>query len=71
MSDKADIREIDAMIKINCAIPRKETMAMDISVLKKSHFEEKIRPTLERTISEEGILIFDAVQANKVNQFFN
>jgi hypothetical protein len=27
MPDEADIREIDAMIKINCAVPRKETMA--------------------------------------------
>ena len=57
--DCAEIREIDAMRLIHKAIRDKKSMPVDVLVSKKEAFERrKNTPTLEREISEEGILLY-------------
>jgi uncharacterized protein len=59
MPDNAEIREIDAMRLIHKAIRDKKSMPVDVIVSKKVTFDRrKITPTLEREISEEGILLY-------------
>ncbi len=57
--DWAEIREIDAMRMIHKAIRDIKTMPVDIIVSKKETFDRRKRtPSIEREISEEGILLY-------------
>lgn len=61
MPDHAEIREIDAMKLIHRAIRSKKTMPVDVFVSKKGIFDRRKKtPTLEREISQEGILLYGA-----------
>ena len=59
LKDEVQLRNIDASIKIRQAICEKQTMPIDLLVIKNSHYLERINaPTLERKIAREGILIY-------------
>ena len=59
MSDKAEIREIDAMKLIRKAIRDKKTMPIDIVVGKEKKFNRrKFSTTIESQIEKNGILIY-------------
>ena len=59
MSDKADIKEIDAMKLIRKAIRDKKTMPVDIVVGKEKKFNRrKSSITIESQIEKNGILIY-------------
>ncbi|MCO1604317.1 nucleotidyltransferase domain-containing protein [Desulfosporosinus nitroreducens] len=59
MPESSDIREIDAMRLIHRAIRDKKTMPVDIVVGKENIFNKrKIAPTIERTIMEEGVVLY-------------
>jgi len=61
LKDEVQLREIEAAIKIRQAISEYQTMALDLIVIKKSHYmERKTAPTLERKIAREGILLYAA-----------
>jgi predicted nucleotidyltransferase len=59
LKDDATIRLIDAVTKIHLAIGRKQSMPVDIIANKLDRYKERSQlPTLERTISREGIKIY-------------
>lgn len=59
MSDKADIREIDAAKLIRKAIRDKKTMPVDIVVGKEKKFNRrKSSTTIESQIEKNGILLY-------------
>ena len=59
MSDKAEIKEIDAMKLIRKAIRDKKTMPVDIVVGKEKKFNRrKSSTTIESQIEKNGILIY-------------
>lgn len=59
MSDKAKIKEIDAMRLIRKAIRDKKTMPVDIVVGKEKKFNKrKSSITIERQIEKDGILLY-------------
>jgi predicted nucleotidyltransferase len=59
LKDEAEMRDIDAGLKIRFAIDRKKSMPVDIVVHKQSKYNErKAEPTIERKIAREGILIY-------------
>jgi len=61
IKDEVQLREIEAAIKIREAVSEHQTMALDLIVIKKSHYQErKTAPTLERKIAREGILLYAA-----------
>jgi predicted nucleotidyltransferase len=65
LKDNADIRDIDAGIKIRLATRDKKKMPTDIIVSKKSTFSErKNTPSMERMIAREGICIYEDVRVN-------
>jgi hypothetical protein len=55
LSENADMREIDAVRLIRKAIRGKKTMPVDLLVSKKHN---KIAPTIERQIVQEGIVLY-------------
>jgi len=61
LKDEVQIREIEAAIKIRQAVSEHQTMALDLIVIKNTHYlERKSAPTLERKIAREGILLYAA-----------
>jgi predicted nucleotidyltransferase len=59
LNDNVQMRLIDAVIKIRLAIGRKKTMPVDILANTLSRYCERVEgPTIERTISREGIKIY-------------
>lgn len=59
MPESADIREIDTTRLIHRAIRDKKTMPVDIVVGKENIFNKrKLAPTIERTIMEEGVVLY-------------
>ena len=59
LKDETQMRIIDAVAQIRLAIGRKKTMPVDIIANKLSRYNEKVKlPTMERTISREGIKIY-------------
>jgi predicted nucleotidyltransferase len=59
LKDKAEIKELDAMVEIGKAISRKKTMPVDILAATKSRYlDRREAPTLERQIAEEGIKVY-------------
>ena len=59
LKDEVQMRDIDASIKIRQAICEKQTMPLDLLVMKNSQYlERKTAPTLERKVAREGILIY-------------
>ncbi|GAB7140265.1 hypothetical protein RsTz2092_02130 [Deferribacterales bacterium RsTz2092] len=60
MKDDAPYRDLDAMDKITEAVWGKKLISTDILVAKKSRFNYRSTgPTLEREISQRGIVIYD------------
>jgi len=58
-NDNIQMRLIDAVTKIRLAIGRKKTMPVDIIANTLSRYNERAQgPTIERTISREGIKIY-------------
>jgi predicted nucleotidyltransferase len=61
LKDDVQLRNIEAAINIRLAISEKQSMPLDLIVIKKSRYlERKAAPTLERQIAREGILIYAA-----------
>ena len=59
LKDDFQMRLIDASIKIRIAIGRKKTMPVDIVTNTLGRYMERSKfPTLERTITREGIKIY-------------
>ena len=59
MPESVDMREIDAMRLIHRAIRDKKTMPVDIVVSKENKFNSrKAAPTIERTIAQEGVVVY-------------
>ncbi|MDR1388555.1 MAG: nucleotidyltransferase domain-containing protein [Treponema sp.] len=59
LKDNAEMRDIDASLKIYRAIGGKKNMPVDILVSKQSAFtHRKNNPTLEQKIVKEGILVY-------------
>jgi len=59
LKDEVQMRLIDVIIKIRLAIGRKKTMPVDILANTLSRYRERTEgPTIERTISREGIKIY-------------
>ena len=59
LNDSVQMRLIDAVTKIRLAIGRKKTMPVDILANTLSRYRERVEgPTIERTISREGIRIY-------------
>jgi len=59
LNDNIQIRLIDAIAKIRLATGRKKTMPVDIIANTLSRYNERAQgPTIERTISREGIKIY-------------
>jgi len=59
LNDNIQMRLIDAVTKIRLAIGRKKTMPVDIIANTFSRYNERAQgPTIERTISREGIKIY-------------
>jgi predicted nucleotidyltransferase len=59
LKDNIQMRLIDAVSKIRLAIGRKKTMPVDIIANTFSRYNERAQgPTIERTISREGIKIY-------------
>ena len=59
LNDNIQMRLIDAVAKIRLAIGRKKTMPVDIIANTFSRYNERAKgPTIERTISREGIKIY-------------
>jgi len=59
LNDNAQMRLIDAVAKIRLAIGRKKTMPVDILANTFSRYHERAKgPTIERTISRDGIKIY-------------
>ena len=59
LNDGLQMRLIDAVTKIRLAIGRKKTMPVDILANTLSRYRQRMEwPTLERTISREGIKIY-------------
>ena len=59
LSDNIQMRLIDAVIQIRLAIGRKKTMPVDIIANTISRYRQRMEwPTIERTISREGIKIY-------------
>jgi len=59
LNDNIQIRLIDVVAKIRLAIGRKKTMPVDIIVNTLSRYRQRMEwPTIERTISREGIKIY-------------
>lgn len=57
--ENANIREIDAMKLIHRAIRDKKTMPVDVIVSKRNKFNQrKSTPTIERQITQEGMLLY-------------
>jgi predicted nucleotidyltransferase len=60
LKDNMQIRLIDAAIQIRLAINRKKTMPVDIIANTMSGYRERAEgPTIEHTISQRGIKIYD------------
>lgn len=58
--ESADIREIDAMRMIHRAIRDKKSMPVDVVVGKEKKFNRRrTAPTIERTIVQEGAVIYE------------
>ena len=61
LKDDVQLREIDAAILIRAAVSERQSMPLDLLVMKKSRYlERKTGPTLERKIAREGVLIYAA-----------
>ena len=59
LKDEVQSRLIDVIAKIRLAIGRKKTMPVDILANTLSRYKERAEgPTIERTISREGIRIY-------------
>jgi len=59
LNDNIQMRLIDALTKIRLAIGRKKTMPVDIIANTLSRYRERAQgPTIERTITREGIKIY-------------
>ena len=59
LNDNIQLRLIDVVAKIRLAIGRKKTMPVDIIVNTLSRYRQRMEwPTIERTISREGIKIY-------------
>jgi predicted nucleotidyltransferase len=59
LKDEAEIRDMDAIIKIRYAIDEKKSMPVDIVVSRHSAFERrKEAPAIERKIAREGLCIY-------------
>jgi predicted nucleotidyltransferase len=59
LKDDVQYRLIDAIAKIRLAIGRKKTMPVDILANTLSRYQERAEgPTIERTITREGIIIY-------------
>jgi len=59
LNDNIQMRLMDAFIKIRLAIGRKKTIPVDILTNTLSKYRERSEgPTIERTISREGIKIY-------------
>ena len=59
LNDNVQIRLIDAVTQIRLAIGRKKTMSVDILANTLSRYRQRKEwPTIERTISREGIKIY-------------
>ena len=59
LNDNVQMRLIDVVTKIRLAIGRKKTMPVDILANTLSRYRERMEgPTIERTISREGIKIY-------------
>jgi predicted nucleotidyltransferase len=59
LNDNIEMRLIDAVTKIRLAISRKKTMPIDILANTLSRYRERAEwPTIERTITREGIKIY-------------
>jgi predicted nucleotidyltransferase len=59
LKDEITMRMVDAAITIRQAIGRKKTMPVDVVTNTLSKYNERTQlPTLERTISREGIKIY-------------
>ena len=59
LNDNVQMRLIDVVTKIRLAIGRKKTMPVDIIANTLSRYRERAEwPTIERTISREGIKIY-------------
>ena len=59
LNDNVQIRIIDAISQIRLAIGRKKTMPVDILANTLSRYRQRMEwPTIERTISREGIKIY-------------
>jgi predicted nucleotidyltransferase len=59
LKDDVPMRDIDASLEIYRAIGRKKSMPVDIVVRKSSaFFHRKNNPTLERQITNEGIVLY-------------
>ncbi len=59
ISEKSDIREIDAMKLIRRAIRNIKTMPVDVVVSKEVQFNQrKTAPTIERQIVQEGMVLY-------------
>jgi len=59
LNDDVQMRLIDAVAKIRLAIARKKTMPVDIIANTLSRYNEREKgPTLERTLSREGVKIY-------------
>ena len=59
LNDDVQMRMVDAITKIRLAIGRKKTMPVDILANTLSRYRERSElPTIERTITREGIKIY-------------
>ena len=59
LNDNVQMRLIDAVTQIRLAIGRKKTMSVDILANTLTRYRERSQwPTIERTISREGIKIY-------------
>ena len=59
LNDNVQMRLIDAVTQIRLAIGRKKTMPVDILANTLSRYQKRTElPTIERTISREGIKIY-------------
>jgi predicted nucleotidyltransferase len=59
LKDTVQMRLIDAAIKIRLAISRKKTMPVDIIVNTLTGYRERTEsPTIERTVSQQGVKIY-------------
>jgi len=59
LKDETQMRMVDAAITIRLAIGRKKTMPVDIVTNTLGKYNERTRfPTLERTVSRQGIKIY-------------